>query len=80
MLLAIPAGQAIAGILGMFLIVPVLGIIAVADSRLLHTFHAAPAVSHDATPEPASAQSPPPTRSRHQPPDARTPERGGLTA
>ena len=47
-LLAIPAGQAIAGVLGMFLIVPVLGIIAIAGSRLLHTFDAEPRASEPA--------------------------------
>jgi len=40
-LLAIPAGNAVAGVMGMFLVVPFLGVIAVSWRTVLHAFAAA---------------------------------------
>lgn len=59
-LLAIPAGQAIAGVLGMFLIVPVLGIMAIAGNRILHTFDAMPRATTEADDPTPSAITPGP--------------------
>jgi predicted PurR-regulated permease PerM len=58
-LLAIPAGGAIAGIIGMIMIVPVLGIVAKTWRTVLHLFDAgAPPLAT----VPATAASPPPAR------------------
>ncbi len=44
-LLAIPAGSAVAGILGMFLVVPVIGVVAATWRTVLHVVGTEPAVA-----------------------------------
>jgi putative heme transporter len=62
-LLAIPAGNAIAGIIGMFLVVPFLGIVAISWRTVLHLFDPAePDVAPAAPAEPDTDPVPPTAR------------------
>ena len=61
-LLAIPAGAAVAGMAGMFLAVPVIGVVATVWRTVLRVFGSAPEdVVENASPEPDREPEPGPT-------------------